>query len=171
VSEPRHEFHRFDPRKTAVESAQLINEKIEVLEQKLRAQAELYRSLMDLARKQAEKISAENVDELVLCLEEKKRVVEEIEAIEVDAAPLREFWETNKDNADEQIRAGLRAAVDEIRALLEELLELEAQSQRKLGASKDALQDQIRDLSTGSQAISSYAPSPDQSPRFMDQKG
>ena len=168
---PGREFRRFDPRKTAMEPAELINEKIELFEQKLRAQAELYRSLMDLARKQAEKISAENVDELVLCLEEKKRVVEEIEAIEVDAAPLREFWEANKDNADEQIRAGLRAAVDEIRTLLEELLELEAQSQRKLGASKDALQDQIRDLSTGSQAISSYAPSPDQSPRFMDQKG
>jgi len=154
-----------------MESAELINEKIELFEHKLRAQAELYRSLMDLARKQVEKISSENVDELVLCLEEKKKVVEEIEAIEVAAAPLREFWETNKGKVDDQARAGLRAAVDEIRALLEELLELEAQSQRKLGASKDALQDQIRDLSAGSQAISSYAPSPDQNPRFMDQKG
>lgn len=148
-----------------------IDQKAELFEQKLLAQAGLYRTLLTLARRQAEEISTENVDAFVLLLEEKRKVVSEIEALEMAADPLRRFWETHKDEVDETIRARLRGVVDEMRGLLEELLELESQSQRKLGMTKDALQEQMRQLSTGAQAMHSYARKPEQNPRFMDQTG
>jgi hypothetical protein len=149
----------------------LIDEKIMLLERELRAQAGLYNSLTELARRQAEEISAENVDAIVAFLEEKKKIVEQIEGIEAAAAPLKEFWEEHREEVGERARAGLKEAVDEIRGLLEELLEIESRSQKELGRTKDALQGQIQDLSTGAKAIGSYAPKPDHRPRFMDESG
>jgi len=154
-----------------MEPAELIDQKVEHFEEKLRAQAELYRTLIGLARRQAEELSAENVDAFVIFLEEKKKVVGEIEDIEIAADPLRRFWEANRDNVGESTRAKLRTVVDEIRALLEELLELETDSQRKLGITKDSLEEQVRQLSVGPKAMHSYSPKPDHKPRFMDETG
>jgi hypothetical protein len=151
--------------------AELIEEKVERFEHNLRAQAELYRTLLGLARRQAEEISAENMDGFVLFLEEKKKIVEEIGDIEASAAPLRLFWEEHKGHVGEQTRVKLRAVVNEIRGLLEELLELESSSQRKLGITKDSLEEQIRQVSTGPRAMRSYTQGPDCKPRFMDERG
>jgi len=148
-----------------------IDEKVGLFEEKLRAQAKLYTVLIDLARKQADQISARDVDALTLSLEQKKSVVSEIEEIEMAAGPLRRFWETHKDEVGEPTRARLREVVDEIRTLLEELLEIEAGSQRKLGITKDALEEELQELSNGARAIHSYAPKPDEKPRFMDRTG
>ncbi len=154
-----------------MEQAELIGRNAELLEQKLRAQAELYRMLLGLARRQAEELSAEDVDAFVASLEDKKKVVGEIDDLEAAADPLRRFWEEHKDDVAEDTRAKLRAVVDEIRVLLEELLELEADSQRRLGVTKDSLEEQIRQLSVGPKAMLSYSRKTDHRPRFMDEMG
>lgn len=148
-----------------------IDEKVALFEEKLRAQAELYSVMIGLARKQVDQISARDVDALTLSLEQKKTVVDEIEQIEMAADPLRRFWESHKDEVGEPTRVRLRAVVDEIRTLLEELLEIEAGSQRKLGITKDTIEEQMQELSDGARAVNSYAPKPDEKPRFMDQTG
>lgn len=148
-----------------------IDEKILLFEEKLRAQAELYGTLIELARQQVDQISARDVDALTLSLERKKTVVEEIEQIEMAADPLRRFWEAHKDEVGEPARGRLRAVVDEIRTLLEELLEIEAGSQQKLGMTKDELEEEMRELNDGTRAMHSYAPKPDPNPRFMDRTG
>jgi hypothetical protein len=148
-----------------------IDEKVELFEEKLRAQAELYSVMIGLARKQVDQISARDVDALTLSLERKKTVVDEIEQIGMSADPLRRFWESHKDEVGEPTRMRLRAVVEEIRTLLEELLEIEAGSQRKLGITKDALEEQMQELSDSARAVHSYAPKPDEKPRFMDQTG
>ncbi len=154
-----------------MEFSELIEEKVERFEQTLRAQAELYRTLLGLAKRQSEEISAENTDAFVRLLEKKKKVMEEIGELELTADPLRTFWETNREKISEQTRANLRSVVDEIRTLLEELLELESKSQRRLGITKDTVQEQIRQLSVGPEAMRSYRQGPDQKPRFMDETG
>lgn len=148
-----------------------IDKKVELFERKLRAQAELYRGLISLAREQIDQISAESVEALVPFLEKKKRIIDEIEQIEMAADPLRRFWEEHKDEVGEPVRARLKAVVDEIRTLLEELLEIEAAGQRQLGITKDALEEQLQQLSDGPRAVRSYAPKPDHKPRFMDRTG
>ena len=148
-----------------------IDEKMGVFEQKLGAQAELYRALIVLAREQVDEIPAEDVDTLMLSLDKKRKVIDEIEQIEVAAEPLRRFWESRKDDVAEPVRAGLRVVVDEIRTLLEELLEIEEAGRRKLGITKDEIEDQIQQLSAGPRAMRSYGLGQDQKPRFMDQTG
>jgi hypothetical protein len=148
-----------------------IDKKVALFEEKLRAQAELYGVLIGLAQQQVDQILARDVDALTLSLEKKKAVVDEIEQIEMAADPLRRFWEAHKGEVGEPARARLRAAVDEIRTLLEELLEIEAGSQQKLGLTKDELEEQLQELNDEKRAMHSYAPKPDPKPRFMDQTG
>ncbi len=150
----------------------IIEYKIEQFGQKLRAQAGLYRTLLGLARKQAEQMtSADNVDALVAILEEKRKVVDEIEGIEASCGPLRRLWEDHRDDVSESTREKMRAVVGEIRALLEELLELEDSSRQKLGLAKDSLEEEIRQLGVGPKAMRSYSKKPDDLPRFMDETG
>ena len=80
-----------------------IDEKVELFGRKLRAQAELYRGLISLAREQIDQISAESVDKLVLFLEKKKRIIDEVEQIEMTVDPLRQFWEERKDEVGSRV--------------------------------------------------------------------
>jgi len=154
------------------EPMEVIEEKIEQFGQKLRAQAGLYRTLLGFARKQVEEVaSADNVEALVSILEEKRKVVEEIEGIEASCGPLRRLWEDRKDEISESTREKIKAVVAEIRELLEELLELEDSSRQKLGLAKDSLEEEIRQLSVGPKAMHSYSKKPDHLPRFMDETG
>lgn len=148
-----------------------IREKASLFEQKLRAQTELYGTLLGLAKRQVQEISAENIDAFTLLLDDKKKVIEELGEIEAATIPLRQYWEAHMDQADEETRARLRTVVNRIRGILEELLEVEADSQKQLGMAKDEIEEQIRQVGSGGQAMRSYAPSPDHKPRFMDKSG
>jgi len=71
-------------------------EKIGQFYDKLCAQSDLYLALLELAKKQAAEATHEDIDALVMLLEEKKRIVEKIEKIEVSAAPLRQIWKRTR---------------------------------------------------------------------------
>jgi len=143
----------------------------EHFQRNLNAQAELYRTLLDLAKKQTQEIAGKNLDAFMQTLEEKKKVITEIGDIELATIPLRESWEAHKDTASEETRAKLRSVVDEIRTVLEELLQIESASQQRLGITKDMVEEELRQISTGTRAMSSYKGKPACKPRFMDETG
>lgn len=139
--------------------------------QNLRAQAELYRTLLGLARKQSEEISSESVEAFLAILDEKKKIIAEINDIELATIPLRKSWENHRSEISEEMRTDLHVVVEEIRALLEQLLELEKRSQEKLGAVKDMAEEQLNQLALGSKAAHSYKRRREPVPRFMDELG
>jgi hypothetical protein len=148
-----------------------MEEKVEQLEHNLKIQAELYRSLLGLAKQQAQEISPDNLDVFMSVLEQKKTIIEKIGEIETEIRPLRDYWESHKEEAEEKDRRKLRSVVDEIRAVLEELLEVESRSQKELGSAMDTVEEQIRQLSVGPDALRSYTKGEEEKPRFMDEVG
>jgi len=122
----------------------------------LRAEAELYRTLIGLAKKQAEEIASKNIEQFIRVLEEKRTVLQEIESIELASVPLRDLWESESHRADEKMRAEMRTVVDEIRGLLEQLLELETACQQDLGLAKESVEEELRQVTAGPDAIRSY---------------
>lgn len=154
-----------------MDSPASIETKIGHLEEKLRAQAGLYQTLLDLVKSQTEEISTGNIDPFVLLQEEKKRIIEEIGQIEVEVAPLKELWEMHREDVADTHREKVRTVVYEIRKILEELLTLESHSQKELGIMKDETGEQIRGLDAGRKAARSYRQSPEERPRFMDESG
>ncbi len=139
--------------------------------QNLRAQAELYRVLLHLVRKQSEEISNGHIEAFLGILDEKRKIIAEIGDIELATIPLREFCENHKSDISEGSRNELRLIVNEIRGLLEQLLELELQSQEKLGIAKDLAEEQLNQLALGSRAAHSYKRRREPAPRFMDEVG
>jgi hypothetical protein len=133
-----------------------IDEKFEQFHQVLRAQAELYRTLLGLARKQTKKIADKNIESFIKLLEEKRSILQEIESLEFSNAPLRYLWDAQNHRADGQTRTEIRLAVEEIRSLLEELLKVEMISQQELGVVKDSVEEELRQVSTGAGAFRSY---------------
>lgn len=139
----------------------------ERFQRNLSAQAELYRTLLELAKRQTREIAGKNLAAFRRTLEEKKKVVTEIANIELATIPLRESWEAHKDTASEETRAKLRSVVDEIRAVLEELLRLESASQQKLGIAKEMVEKELRQVSMDTTALSWYKGKSTRKPRFM----
>jgi hypothetical protein len=154
-----------------VDLTECIEKKVDEFQHNLRAQAELYRTLLGLAKRQTQEIADENMDAFVLLLEEKKKIVREIGEIELATIPLRQFWETYNEKVNEETRVKLRSVVNEIRTLLEELLKIESQSQQELGITKDMVEEELRQVGAGPKAVRSYRPRADSKPRFMDETG
>ncbi len=148
-----------------------IKDNIEKLGRLLTLQADLYRELLGAAKRQAKEISAESLDTFVDILEEKRTIIEKIGEIETEIQPLRRFWEQHRDEIEAGDRTALRSVVDEIRALLEELLDVESESQQKLGSTKEAVEEQIRQISIGPEAMRSYMNGDGTGARFMDEVG
>lgn len=154
-----------------MESRESLEREFGRFQQLLRAEAELYRTLIGLAKRQAEEIAAKNIEQFVRVLEEKRTVLQEIESIELAGVPLRDLWESENQRADEETQAGVRTVVDEIRRLLEQLLELETACQQDLGRAKDVVEEELRQVTTGPDAIGSYRGTYQCKPRFMNETG
>jgi len=148
-----------------------IDTQFERFQQMLRAQAELYRTLISLAKKQAAEISVRNIEGFLAALEEKRMVLQEIEALELSSVSLRQQWESQNHLATDQTRAQMRLVVEEIRKLLHELLELETTSQQELKEAKDSVEEELRQVSAGPEAVRSYKGPSQCKPRFMNEIG
>jgi len=79
--------------------------------------------------------------------------------------------EENKDDISDTSREKLRVVVGRIRKLLEDLLEVESESQRKLGIAKDLVEEQIGHVSVAPKVMRSYQGQSESKPRFMDETG
>ena len=139
--------------------------------QMLRAQAELYRTLIGLVKKQGQEVAHRNIDGFLQVLEEKRTVLQEIESLELSCIPLRDLWEQENHQASKQVRTNLREIVEEIRGLLEDLLEMELNCQQELGHAKDLVEEELRQVTVGPDALRSYKGSMQCKPRFMNEIG
>ena len=154
-----------------METQEHIEEKVKELERRLKIQAELYRSLLGLAKQQVHEISAQNLDVFMTVLEQKKTIIEKIGEVEAEIRPLRDYWESHKEEAAEKDRKKLRSVIDEIRSVLEELVDVESRSQKELGSAMNTVEEQMRQLSVGPEALRSYSKGEEAKPRFMDEVG
>jgi len=148
-----------------------IEQQFERYGQILGAQAELYRALISLAKKQAGEIAERHFEQFVYVLDEKRKILQEIESLELSSMPLRDLWESENHQADDRIRLELRDIVEEIRALLEELLRVESACQQELGNAKERVEEELRHISAGPKVISSYRGRNQCKPRFMNEIG
>lgn len=154
-----------------METQESVERKLERFQRMLQAQAELYRTLVGLAKKQAREISDRNIERFMHLLEEKRALLQEIESIEVSCAPLRALWDSENKRVDDGMRTRMRAAVEEIRALLETLLELENACQQKLADAKISVEEELRQVNAGPGVIRSYRGLYQCKPRFMNEIG
>lgn len=145
---------------------------IAALAEQLRAQAALYRRILELSERQRDALRARALNDFHALLPDKARLMGELTDLEAAMAPNRMVWEAHRKGLAPEAGAGVRDAVQDVRASLEQLVAVEQECERELAAAKDEVQRDLSQLNQGRQALQSYKPAPNQpKSRFLDLGG
>ena len=150
------------------------DEDIRKLTAGLDRQREIYTSLRDLSRRQGEIIHAEGgIETLLELLGRKQVLINEIEIIESEIAPLKRDWEQTREEHDSDVRSRIEDRVGELREILGEVLELEERGRTELEQQQGELAGEIRSIGRSREAHRVYGGKSVETPapRLLDNTG
>jgi hypothetical protein len=132
-------------------------EEVGTLVSRLDREQEIYGQLLALSRRQEEIIVADGeVDALLDVLGRKQVMIREIESIERELSPIKERWESEREQAPPARREEVEARVRGLRRTLEEVLELEDRGRSALEARQQELAGEIRKIGRSREAHAAY---------------
>ena len=138
-----------------------------VLEQQLI----LYCAVRELALKSKELIAAKDTNGLMQVLAEKQDKIGEIDLFGEETARLRDIWEQTREGLPEEVRAPVEKVVEDLRAVLADIVAIEDEGQKDLLEAKSGAGAEIARLQKGKALHKAYGggkPLPDA--RFKDKK-
>lgn len=145
---------------------------IEALAEQLDAQAVDYRAILAIGAQQRAALNEQDLTAFHGLLAQKTAVMESIAERDRTAAPYRAVWEAHRHDIAAPLRDRLRKVIEELRALLEQLLVMERECEAQLGEAKRGVERELQQLGQGRQALQSYQPQyPDLSPPRLDLGG
>lgn len=138
----------------------------------LERQAEHYRKVLDLSRRQVAAVREGDTDALMTILSEKQTLMKAIEAEAAAGAPALEAWDAAKGNLAAEERQPVETVHQEIKTILAEVLQMEEEGRAALGNRSDAQGQQLRNMQRGKQMLRAYgtAPPVDRGGRFTDNR-
>lgn len=151
------------PDQCAAELARLLKEQAVICEQ-----------LRDLSRRQVDLVNNRKEDDLLRLLAEKQKLIDRHESIYTLSKPLREDWEKCRDRASQPARAQAEAAWDNLRTILNEVVELEDASRTTLQSQQDKVGLDIHKIQRGKALHKAYGGAtkvPPPSAKYRDQNG
>ncbi len=149
-----------------------ITTQVERFAEQLDAQAGHYRAVLALGAEQAAALERHDLVAFHTLLARKSTLLGEIAGLEEQNSPYRAVWEAHREDLAGPVRDRLRGVVDELRTLLEQLLEMERACEAKLAATKLDVERELTQLGRGRQALQSYQPRPTAAPtRRLDLGG
>jgi len=140
-------------------SASVTAEETSELIKCLTAQQRSYETFSALSQKQLELIGSGETDELLGVLSRKQDILHQIDAIDCRLAPLKEKWPEVRCTLAAGIRAEVEAAIDQVRDVLAEVIDLERQSEQQLCSRREATLNEIRRANEGQHVHRAYSDS------------
>jgi len=132
-------------------------EDVHTLKSGLDREEEIYASLRDLSRRQGEIIEQEEgVETLMEVLARKQALINEIETIEDDLAPVKEAWEQTRETQERSVREEVEERVARLQTVLAELLELEEKGRSLLERQQQAVASEIKKVGRNREAHQAY---------------
>lgn len=139
----------------------------------LERQRDLYRELKSHSDQQDELIAAGATDRLLSLLAERQRLIDGLGQVSASLSPYRSRIAAIADQAGDEVGGRMRALVEEVRGLLESIIENDDKGKADLAAARDKVGGQIRQAAGAVVAAGAYGgPRPGGGrPKFMQQKG
>lgn len=156
--------------KTTPSPADETQQVLELLER----QRDLYRELKSHSDQQDELIATGATERLLSLLAERQKLVDGLGQVSAALSPYRSRIAAIADQAAGDIGSQMRAMVEEVRVLLESIIERDEKGKADLAAARDQVGGQIRQAAGAVAATGAYgggAASSAVSPRFTQQKG
>jgi hypothetical protein len=123
----------------------------------LTRQRDLYRNLRELSEKQRALIAGDRPEMLLSILRERQDLVTALARLNEELGPYRQNWDTVHAALPEAQRNAASALVHEINALLRVILRTDQEDGALLSARKQAVGEQIADVTGGRTANAAYA--------------
>lgn len=123
----------------------------------LTEQRDLYRQLSRLADQQRGLITGDDPERLLAVLAERQRLIERLTAIGRELKPLQANWRHLRENLTAQQVDRIDALVNEVNALLSEILKRDEADTALLSARKSETSQAIGTVQAGRRAGSAYA--------------
>jgi hypothetical protein len=148
-----------------------LNDKYQPMLDVLASQAEQYAEMTALARRQVELLTESNPAALTEVLNQKQQLMTKIESGNSEIGPLKASWADDRETVDADLRARVEQAVDKVRDVLRELVELENAFREQVTGKRNQTRDEIQQVRRTNAARKAYG-QPNQpqgnDPRFMD---
>jgi len=139
----------------------------------LERQRDLYRELKSYTDQQDELIATGATDRLLTLLAQRQRLIDGLGQVSASLSPYRSRIAAIADQASGSLGDQMRGMVEEVRVLLEAIIERDEKGKADLAASRDKIGGQIRQAAGAIAAVGAYgersASTP--APRFTQQKG
>ncbi|MFN3166338.1 MAG: hypothetical protein ACE37H_04655 [Phycisphaeraceae bacterium] len=140
----------------------------------LERQRDLYQQLKSHSDQQDELIATGATERLLSLLAQRQRLVDGLGQVSASLAPYRSRIASLADEASDEVGSQMRGLVEEVRVLLEAIIEADEKGKADLAAARDRVGGQIRQSAGAVAAAGAYAggaSSPKSGPRFTQQKG
>ncbi len=135
----------------------------------LERQLALYCAVRELAVKGRQLIVAKDTSGLMEVLAEKKEKIAAIDALGREAESWRRIWEETHAGLPEEVRAPVEKVVEDLRAVLADILAIEDEGQKNLRAAKEGTGAEIAKLQKGKALHKAYGGvKPPANPQFKD---
>lgn len=123
----------------------------------LEAQAQAYRTILDLSRRQAGLIAAGDSEGLMRLLGEKQQRIEAVQGLAGEVAGMQAAWEGGaRESAPPALRTKIETAATALRGTLAEIVRLEDEGQAAMQGARAAAGNQITRLQQGKAMHKAY---------------
>lgn len=123
----------------------------------LAAQTDWYAKLLKLAEVQHMLIEQERTDDLLIVLDRRQKIVEQIALIELRLKPIKLDWPASAAGLADDDRARIEAKFAEVRGLLGQITQADQDDAMLLTQRKITVGQQLRQANTGQQINRRYA--------------
>jgi hypothetical protein len=123
---------------------------------RLRLQQEKYRGMVALVAAQRPAFSSLDVDGILGLIEQKRRLLSEIDAIEAELAPIRGDWSRIRAGFSPEEARELEATLDATKNVLQELVSLEDESRALLERRREEKAEALEGLLRKNRARGAY---------------
>lgn len=139
----------------------------------LERQRDLYRELKSHSDQQEELIAIGATDRLLSLLAQRQRLIDGLSEVSETLSPYRSRIAAIADQSADGIGDQMRGLVEEVRVLLESIIERDEKGKAELAAARDKVGGQIRQAAAGVAAAGAYGSNAarPQGARFTQQKG
>lgn len=128
----------------------------DVFRQLLEKQHAAYARMAAMVAEQGRALETGDAEVLMPLAEQASALKQEAEALQLEMAPLREEWEASRDSIPEADRDLLKTLMEDIRHLLQEMLEAMSKLRGGLDDSRDEKLTRLKDLQRGQAARKGY---------------
>lgn len=139
----------------------------------LERQRDLYRELKSQADRQEQLIATGATDQLLTLLADRQKLIDGLGQVSASLSPYRSRIAAIADQASGDIGEQMRGMVEEVRELLEAIIERDEKGKADLAAARDRVGGQIRQAAGAVAAAGAYGGQKPASsaPKFTQQKG